>query len=96
MSRAASLKLLWQATYKIGLAAGYVWGEYDYPDQGFLPGSDRIDHVQSVSLDANYQVRRWLTLKPFARVQSRSTNFPGYSFNSTVYGIQFVLQSKEY
>jgi hypothetical protein len=93
---AASLKLLWQVTYKIGLAAGYVWGEYDYPNQGLLPGSDRIDHVQSVTLDANYQVRRWLILKPYARVQTRSTNFPGYSFNSTVYGIQFILQSKEY
>jgi hypothetical protein len=35
----------------------------------------------------DYQILRWLTLSPYANVQSRSSNVIDGNYNATVYGI---------
>ncbi len=88
----ASLKINWQATYKLGIAAGYVWTYSEFPHQGIVPGTNRLDHLQYPSLYVDYEWRPWLALKPYANIQTRSSDYPGFSFNATSYGILLVYQ----
>jgi hypothetical protein len=39
-----------------------------------------------------YHALRWLTLRPYALRDTRSSNFHGANFNATVYGIDFTAQ----
>ncbi len=82
-----SATITWQATYKLALRAGYALTTRYLPDQGELPGTNRTDHQQTTTLNVDYQILRWLTLSPYANVQSRSSNVIDGNYNATVYGI---------
>jgi len=82
-----SATITWQATYKLALRAGYALTTRYLPDQGELPGTNRTDHQQTTTLHVDYQILRWLTLSPYANVQSRSSNVIDGNYNATVYGI---------
>jgi hypothetical protein len=89
----ATVTVNWQATYKLGVIAGYVWTYRELPGQGNAPvGSDRFDHVQFVSLNLDYEALRWLAIKPYASVLTRNSDFVGGGFNATVYGISATVQ----
>ena len=88
----ASATVLWQATYKTGISAAYTWTYRNLPDQGFIPGTTRDDHLQFVSLTVDYEPLRWLAIKPYANIQTRTSNYFGGNFNATVYGATFTVQ----
>jgi hypothetical protein len=89
----AALNLHWQVTYKFGLVGGYSWTNRELPGQGNDPiNSNRTDHFQSASLKADYEPLRWLTIRPYVNIQTRSSNFIGGNFNSTAYGLYFTVQ----
>ncbi len=85
--------LHWQATYKIGVSLGYSWIQRYYPDQNAAPtalvavGSDRTDNQQNAFINADYQVLRWLVVKPYYNFQTRRSNAQDSNFNSTIAGI---------
>jgi hypothetical protein len=88
----AGVKALWQATYKIGVAAGYTWTYRYLPGQGYVSGTDRGDHLQYASLTIDYEALPWLAIKPYANIQTRNSNYYGGNFNATVYGVSFTVQ----
>jgi hypothetical protein len=89
----AAGSLNWQATYKIGVALGYSWTQRFLPGQNASPtaqvaiGSDRTDHQQYAFLNVDYQVLRWLVVRPYANYQTRSSNALDGTFNATIVGI---------
>lgn len=89
----ASLTVNWQATYKIGVLASYLWTYRDLPGQGNAPlGSDRLDRLQYMNVKLDYEIFRWLAVKPYINVLTRGSNFVGGNFNATVYGVLVVVQ----
>lgn len=89
----AALNVRWQATYRIGVLAGYSWTNRDLPGQGNAPvGSERIDHLEYASIQMDYEPVRWLSIRPYINLQTRSSNFVGGNFNATVYGLYFTVQ----
>jgi hypothetical protein len=89
----ANASLRWQATYRLGIAAGYSYTYRDLPGQGNAPfGSNRIDHLQMATLNVDFEPLRWLILKPYANYQTRSSNFVSGNFNATVVGLYFTVQ----
>ena len=89
----AAFNVRWQTTYRLGIIAGYSWMTRELPGQGNAPlGGDRLDHLQYASLNADYEVLRWLSIKPYINYQTRKSNFIGGNFNASVYGIYFAVQ----
>jgi hypothetical protein len=89
----ANGSLKWQATYRLGVAAGYTYTYRDLPGQGNAPlGSNRIDHLQLATLNVDFEPFRWLILKPYANYQLRHSNFEGGTFNASVVGLYFTVQ----
>jgi hypothetical protein len=89
----AALNVRWQATYKIGVLAGYSWTNRELPGQGNAPvGSDRVDHLQYATINVDYEPFRRLSIKPYINLQTRSSNFIGGDFNATVYGVYFTVK----
>jgi hypothetical protein len=87
----AAVNVHWQTTYRLGVIAGYNWTLRDLPGQGNAPvGGDRTDHLQYASINIDYEPFRWLTVKPYANLQRRTSNFVGGNFNATVYGVYFT------
>jgi hypothetical protein len=88
----AALNVNWQATYKIGVVLNYSYTYRQLPGQGDAPlGSDRLDHLQLVSLNVDYEPLDWLSLKPFVTYQLRGSNYVGANFNATVVGVNFTI-----
>jgi hypothetical protein len=89
----ANASVRWQATYRLGVAAGYTYTYRDLPGQGNAPlGSNRIDHLQYATLNVDFEPFRWLILKPYANYQVRTSNYVSGNFNATVVGLNFIAQ----
>jgi hypothetical protein len=89
----AALNVRWQATYKLRVVGAYSWTYRDLPGQGNAPvGSERIDRLPYTSLKVEYEPLRWLSIRPYINVQTRSSNFIGGNFNATAYGVYFTVQ----
>ena len=81
----------WQATYKLGVIAGYSWTNRDLPGQGNAPiGSNRDDHLQYASINLDYEVLHWLSIKPYINFQMRKSDYIGANFNASVVGVSFT------
>ena len=91
----ASLNILWQATYKLGVNLMYQFGERDYPSQGPTPGSDRLDHTSLVSLKIDYRPLRWLVIAPYVNVQTRHSNVDNAAYSANIYGVNLIVQSRQ-
>jgi Putative beta-barrel porin 2 len=90
---AAALDVRWQATYRLAVEAGYTYTYRDLPGQGNAPlGSERVDRFQYASIKAEYQPFRWLSIRPYVNLQTRTSNFIGGNFNATTYGLYFTGQ----
>jgi hypothetical protein len=83
----ASGTIKWQATYRIGIQANITYLNRFLPNQGVPLGTDRRDHQITGALNLNYEVLRWLTIAPYANVQSRTSNTIDGGYNATVYGV---------
>jgi hypothetical protein len=89
---AAAFSVNWQATYKLTASAGYTFTYRQYPGQGNDPiGSDRTDRQQYANLSVSYQPRRWLVIRPYADIQTRSSNYVGGGFNQTIFGVYLTV-----
>jgi hypothetical protein len=98
----ATVNLNWQATYLLGVSAGYSYSYRNFPNQGLGPNNpgngpndNGIYRQQYVSLNIVYEVLRWLTIKPYANVLTRTTDIPGGNFNATIYGIYFTVHNEK-
>jgi hypothetical protein len=86
----------WQALYKLDVVVGYTFTYRDFPRQGNNPlGSDRIDHQQYASLEIEYRPQPWLSIRPYANVQRRGSNFIGGDFDATIFGVSVVFKMPE-
>jgi hypothetical protein len=88
----AGIGINWRATYKLAMSACYLWTYSQFPSQGSFPGSDRLDHYQYTSAKFEYTPQDWLILRPYANLQTRSSDYPTARFNATTYGVQLQLQ----
>ena len=85
--------LNWQATYKLNVALAYSWTNRYLPDQNGSPtqfvvvGGNRTDNTQFVGLNMDYQILRWLDIKPYFNYQTRSSNAQFGDYNASVVGV---------
>jgi len=85
--------LTWQATYKLNVALAYSWTNRYLPDQNGSPsqfvvvGGNRTDNTQYVGLNMDYQILRWLDIKPYLNYQTRSSNAQFGAYNASVVGV---------
>ena len=88
----ASLVLDWQATYRIHIRTSYAYDYAQFPGQGNNPtGSNRLDHLQTATLGVDYEPRPWLSIRPYASYQKRTSNFLGGNFDASVFGVKLTL-----
>jgi hypothetical protein len=93
LDTSAALSLTWQASYKIAVKGGYSYTNSEYP--GTPDGAifiNRVDHFQIASAEVDYQVLRWLSIRSYARYQTRHSNDQTYAFTGTIAGIEFVAK----
>jgi hypothetical protein len=84
----------WQATYKLGVTLGYKYTYRDYPGQGNNPvGSERVDIQNSARLEIDYRPRKWLSIRPYANLQWRISDFVGGNFNANTFGVAVTAQT---
>jgi hypothetical protein len=84
----AGITVDWQATYKIGTSLGYTFTYRAFPGQAQGPSNAYpVDYQQYVTLAVTYKPVRWLSIAPYANVQTRRSNVFGNNFNATVYGV---------
>lgn len=85
--------LTWQATYKLNVSLAYNWtnrylpGQNGSPAQPLVVGGNRTDNTQFVGLNMDYQILRWLDIKPYFNYQTRSSNALDGDYNATVVGV---------
>ena len=67
---------------------GYTFTYRDFPGPVAGNAGSHLTATQNyANLAISYQPRHWLTISPYANIQTRSTNAGGGSFNATVYGV---------
>jgi hypothetical protein len=93
----AALRLIWQATYKIGVNLQYSYTDRELPGQGNAPlGAERVDHLNIGQITVTYKPVAWLVLQPYFQYQSlASYHNVGANFNSKSAGIEFTVQWEE-
>ena len=92
----AGFTVNWQATYKTGVSLGYVFTYRAFPGQTQgLAGAYPVDYQQNATFALNYQPFHWLSISPYANVQTRRSNTFGRDFNSTVYGVTLTASVGE-
>jgi hypothetical protein len=89
----ASGSVTWQATYKLGVTAGYAYTISKYPDtpDGAIV-VDRDDHYQSANIEGVYHILKWLSIRPYAKYMTRHSNVPINSFDSNIVGIELIAK----
>jgi hypothetical protein len=88
----ASVTLDWKASYRIHVKTSYAYDYAQFPGQGNNPiGSDRLDHLQTATLEVDYEPRAWLSIKPYAKYQKRASNLIGGNFDASIYGVTLTL-----
>jgi hypothetical protein len=84
----AGVSVLWQATYKLGVSLGYTFTRRDVTAQAEgSAGASTVAYQQNGTLEITYEPLRWLSIKPYANIQTRHSDTPGQNFNANVYGI---------
>lgn len=90
----ALVQLNLQPTYKIGVQLGYQYIWSDFVGQT-VPGADiigRKDRTPGATFRMNYQVRRWLSIQPYATYQRRNSTEEIFEFSGTTIGIKLLVQ----
>jgi len=89
----AAALINWQATYKILVKAGYSYTDSKFPEAPEAGGSaDRIDHFQTANVELTYQVLHWLSIRPYARYQTRHSSQSIYTFNGNIVGVELLFK----
>jgi len=85
----AAAGINWQATYKLAVSLSYAFTYRAFPQQG-VNGYYQVDYQQYATMGINYQPLRWLLIRPYGNVQTRRSNYIGYDFNSTIFGVSIT------
>lgn len=89
----AAVGLNWQATYKIQVRADYSYTNSKFPQAPNVAlATDRVDHFQNATVEMTYQVLHWLSIRPYARYQTRHSNSPINEFNANVVGVELIAK----
>jgi hypothetical protein len=92
----AALEATWKVTAKISVTPRYQWTYSTFPDVDLsglaAAGTERSDHYQLATLSIKYQLLNWLSLRPFGQYETRNSDVGLYSFNRTLYGLEFELR----
>ncbi len=91
----AGFSLAWQATYKITVKAGYSWTNSNFSQSAGNGQDTRVDHFQTANAEVNYLFLRWLSIRPYARYQTRSSSQGLFEFNGTIVGIELLARPPE-
>jgi hypothetical protein len=91
LDTAASASLSWSATHKVSITAGYSYTYSQLPQQGFGAG-DRIDHFRTAKASLDYRPFKWLYIQPYARWETRTSDFQFAQYSTDVYGIAFAAR----
>ncbi len=88
----ATAGVTWQATYKVSLYGAYTYTYRQFPGQGNNPpGSERIDAQQVANFALTYDPQPWLSIRTYANLTLRNTNFVGGHFEQNVVGITVTV-----
>ncbi len=83
----------WEPDVKLALTARYRFTRQQI--QGAVAISDfaaRSDTARHAEIGLEYHARRWLTFRPYALYDERTSNFHDANFSATVVGIDFTAQ----
>jgi hypothetical protein len=86
----ASVGLIWQATYKVGVHLEGSYTHSTFIGQA-IPNSvanGRVDHDKAASLSVKYQAFRKLQFRGYVKSQSRSSVIDEFDFNDTIVGVE--------
>jgi hypothetical protein len=89
LETAATAKVVWLPTYRIAVSTSYSWILHDLPDQGNLPDTTRVDHLQQLIIKLEYQPLDWLWVEMYGNLQTRRSNVQIGDFSSDVVGVNF-------
>jgi hypothetical protein len=56
-------------------------------------GSERVDIQSAARLELNYRPREWLSIKPYADLEWRISNYIGGEFNANTFGVLVTIQT---
>lgn len=83
----------YQLTYKMLLRAGYTYTDSKFPGSPFGAITiDRVDHYEIANVDLTYQFLHWLSIRPYARYQSRRSNEDIYTFQGSIVGVELLAK----
>jgi hypothetical protein len=86
----AALGAAWAATGLITVNADLSYTHAAFGQQSSTDSFDagRADNYGVVNMALNYQVLRWLSIRPYGRYDSRHSNRLNFSFDSTIIGLE--------
>lgn len=76
----------WQATAKMSLSARYAYTRSDFGNNGL--DQNRDDRLNNGSFELNYDVLRWLRLRPYVVYRDRDSTSQDDSFSNTLVGLE--------
>ncbi len=85
-----SLVAKWLATGRLAVLANVAHTHAVYGQQSTLDSFDsgRSDQYNSVTMSVIYQIKRWLTVRPYGEYETRRSNETLFSYNGTIVGIE--------
>jgi Putative beta-barrel porin 2 len=90
----AGVMVNYQATYKILIRGGYSYTRSTFPETPIgTTFIDRVDRFQTGNVELTYQILHWLSIRPYARYQTRGSNDPMFSFNGTTVGVELLARN---
>lgn len=89
----AGLSLNWTPTVKIAVAASYQYGFSRFRQSGTTTdNSQRRDDSQVAALQLLWQAQGWLTVRPYAAWQTRSSTTARNSFDALIAGLELGIR----
>jgi hypothetical protein len=85
-----SLGVNWSATRLINVTASVSHTHSAYGQQAAANVQDngRSDDYTAVNLALDYQIRRWLSLRPYTRYETRHSNRAEFTYDGTLIGVE--------
>lgn len=83
----------WNATERISVSPGYGWLYSAFPGTIETTGTgQRADHYQLATLQVKYQIRDWISIRPFGQYEARRSSLDSVSFNRSEYGVELEIR----
>jgi len=93
----AHLELEWHATAKIDVEVGGAWNKSKFPGWVVVSGpintpvisyTERNDTAYESHLSLSYRPIKQITVRPFIRLENRTSNIDLYNYSATMYGVE--------